>query len=214
MSYYYNSSGALQYSHAYSRPTTTMRSSTSSAQVKADPIRPMSLYVHSNNEISNGHLARWEGTASMFHANGEQINNFSAQNGHEFALGQIESNDTVHSKEIAGVVIEKAAGPGDYAYKHKAIHSTHPMQNNTKYVHRLATSGAVVLAWVLLDDHENCLNGLYTEYLNGAETGKAVVRELGTDHFTIEKMISNETYEALQAQVDTLTQRIDSLTSV
>ena len=210
MSYYYSKSGSLSYNHAYSAPHITPIS-TSSSNIQFDPIRPSSLYVHSDHEITNGNLAKWKGTASMYDRNGSQINAYSSQSGHEFAIGRVEENDEIYSQEIAGVVIEKSAEPGDYVFKHKGVHSDHPMNNNTKYIHRLATSGSCVLAWVLLDEHEGELDGVYIEHLNGVAIGKAVVRELGANHFTMER-IGNDDFQTLQTQVDTLQSRLDELT--
>ena len=143
MGYYYNSQGKLVFSKAYVAPRTM--TNTTSAQtrstIKTDPIRPISLYVESNHRVENGHLAQWTGSAAMFSANGQKINSFTAQTGHEFALSQVQACDTVHSKKVAGVVIEHAATPDDDTYVHKGVHSNHDLQDN-QHIHRLATSGS------------------------------------------------------------------------
>ena len=214
MGYYYNSQGKLVFSKAYVAPRTM--TNTTSAQtrstIKTDPIRPMSLYVESNHRVENGHLAQWTGSPAMFSASGQKISSFTAQTGHEFALSQVQACDTVHSKKVAGVVIEHAATPEDDTYVHKGVHSNHDLQDN-QHIHRLATSGSVVLAWVLADNHENALDGVYTQYLNGVENGLYIVRELGQDYFTMERVGSNSSIDAVAQNVSILTARLDSLTS-
>ena len=162
--------------------------------------------------MENGHLAQWTGSPAMFSTTGQKINNFTAQTGHEWALSQVQPCDEVHSKKVAGVVIEHAATPEDITYTHKGVHSTFSLSDN-QHIHRLATSGSVVLAWVLADDHENALDGVYTQYLNGVEDGLYIVRELGDMYFTMERVGSNSSIDAVAQDVDTLTARMDSLTS-
>ena len=107
MGYYYNRSGKLVFSQSYvSANTHTVRQTSNTSTVKTDSIRPMSLYVESHAKVDNGHLAQWTGSPAMFSSTGQKINTFTAQTGHEFALSQIEACDEVHSKKVAGVVID------------------------------------------------------------------------------------------------------------
>ena len=172
----------------------------------------MSLYVESHAKVDNGHLAQWTGSPAMFSSTGQKINTFTAQTGHEFALSQIEACDEVHSKKVAGVVIDHAASPEDNYFLHKGVHDNFNISENQN-IHRLATAGSVVLAWVLADNHENSLDGVYTQFLNGVESGLYIVRELGQDHFTMERVGSNSSIDALAQEVSLLTDRFDSLTS-
>ena len=75
----------------------------------------------------------------------------------------------------------------------------------------MATPGACVLAWVL-DSHENSLDGVYTQYLNGTEGDKFVVRELGENHFSIERIGADATTADMIASIEELTARLDALT--
>ena len=214
MGYYYDKSGKLQFSRSYVSPasTHTTAHTSSSRPVKTDSIRPVSLYVESNAKVDNGHLAQWTGSPAMFSSNGQKINTFTAQTGHEFALSQVQACDEIHSKKVAGVVIDHAATPENTSYLHKGVHDNFMVTGN-QHIHRLATKGSVVLAWVLADDHENALDGVYTQFLNGVESGLFIVRELGEDHFTMERVGSNSSIDALAQNVSLLTDRFNSLTS-
>ena len=213
MSYYYNNVGKLSYSNAYRAPQNQSISFSSSSQapVTRDIIRPTSLYVESEHKLENGHIAQWRGEASMFKKDGQKISSFSAQNGHEYALSSVAACDQHASTQVAGIVIDHAANPDSVNFIHKGVHSTHQIQDN-QHIHRLATSGSVVLAWVLADKHENSINGLYTELLNGADNGLCIVRSLGVNYFTIDRVGSNTTVNQIRADLDTLTEQFSELT--
>ena len=213
MSYFYNRSGKLSYSNSYRTPQqqSISFSSSHSSGVTRDPIRPTTLYVESENKLTNGHVAKWRGEAAMFKKNGDKINTFSAQNGHEFALSSVEENDKHGNTDVAGIILEHAAQPESLNFVHKGVHSTHQIKDN-QHIHRLATSGSVVLAWVLADQHENSLDGLYNEYLNGSDNGICIIRSLGTDYFTIERVGSNNSINELRQDLDNLVQSFSELT--
>ena len=211
MSYFFNNRGSLNFSKSYIAPSAQSFSSATQSKTTADAIRPQSLYVESQSHVTNGHLVQWTGTAAMFNTLGNNVTSFSAQNGHEFALSQVEPCDTIHSKSVAGIIIDHAAGPGDSSFKHKGDHSVYNCNDNA-HIHRLATSGSVVLAWVCVDEHENALDGVYTRYLNGVEDGLYIVRELGDEYFSLERVGSNSSIDELATSVDLLTDRFDALT--
>jgi len=213
MGYYYNKNGNLVFSKSYVAPSRSTRTThTTTPKVTTDIIRPQSLYVESSEHVENGNLVQWTGQAAMFSSTGQKVNQFTSQNGHEFALSQVEKCDEIHSKKVAGVVIEHAASPEDSSFLHRGVHSHHQVSDN-QHIHRLATSGSVVLAWVMIDDHENCLDGVYTQFINGVESGIYCVRELGEEHFSMERIGSNSSIDELAQSVDTLTERFNSLTS-
>ena len=146
MGYYYNSKGKLVFSNAYVAPRNAVPTVQNTARVKTDSIRPTSLYVESTHKAENGHLAQWTGSPAMFLANGEKVNSFSAETGHEFALSQVQACDEVHSKKVAGVVIEHAASPEDDTYVHKGVHSNHDLQDN-QHIHYTVWPQAALWCW-------------------------------------------------------------------
>ena len=175
----------------------------------ADPIRPLSLYVHSDTKIDNGHLASWTSQKGMHNRTGAQVSNFSAENGHEYAIHSVQNNT---DDKVAGVIIETAAEPGEFSYTNKnGIYTTHQVTNNSQFIHRMATSGSIVLAWVSLSEHQNTLSGMYTEYHNGIEKGKAIVRKIDENYFSISSI---STSDSLASRVEDLEARLDSLTSL
>ena len=207
MSYTYDSNGALSFVSAYVRPMNNAFPTVSNNNNIADPISPLSLYVHSNNKIDNGHLASWTSTPKMHNRNGSQVTNFSAENGHEYAIHAVQNNT---DDKVAGVIIETAAEPGQTTYINKnAIHTSHQVTNNNQYIHRMATSGSIVLAWVSLSDHQNSLSGMYDEYHNGVLQGKAIVRKIDSNYFSISSISTND---SLASRVENLEARLDSLT--
>ena len=183
---------------------------TTASKITTDNIRPSQLYVESDIELEAGHLSNWTGEAAMFDRSGEKITDFSGEEGHEYALSKIETCDGAHSKKVAGVVLETAAGPDSSAFLHKNVHSYHSVKNNL-HIMRLATPGACVLAWVL-DGHENALDGVYQQYINGLEGDKFVVRELGENHFSIERIGADATTADMIESIEELAARMDALT--
>ena len=216
MSYYFNSSGGLAVSNAYRAPMQTQQFSQGSIQrapTVKDIIRPQTLYVESNNKLTNGHVAQWSSSsgASMFRKDGSKIESFESANGHEFALSAVEACDEHASTKVAGIILEHAADPTAVTFVHKGVHSEHSITGN-QHIHRLATSGSVVLAWVLADQHDNKLTGIYNEYLNGAFIGLCIVRSLGSEHFTIERVGNSNEISQLRSDIDTLTEQFSELT--
>ena len=206
MPYTYNN-GALAYTPAYI-PQTSAITRTSTASVKTDNIRLSELYVESDSNLDKGHLAAWTGEPGMFSNIGERVNDFAGAEGHEFALGKVEDCSELQSKRVAGVILDTAATPDKTSFLHRGVHSTHPIFGN-EHILRLATSGSVVLAWVL-QAHENQLEGLYQEFVNGTEERLYVVRELGEDHFSLAPVadVTN-----LEDKVAILEARLDELTA-
>ena len=141
---------------------------------------------------------------------GDKIDTFNGEEGHEYALSKVEACDENHSKKVAGVVLETAATPDSSVFLHKGVHSYHSIKNHL-HILRLATPGACVLAWVLAS-HENALDGVYTQYLNGQEGDKFVVRELGENHFSIERIGADATTADMIQSIEELTERLDELT--
>jgi hypothetical protein len=179
--------------------------------MKTDNIRPNELYVESATDVPAGHLVSWTGDPAMFLSDGQKLEEFNGDHGHEYAISRVSVPDTgsSHLLDIAGVVIETAAEPSDTTFLHKSVHTRHPVVGN-QHILRISRPGSCALAWVL-DDHENSLNGVYTQYANGLEEGTFVIRELGTDHFTIEEI--NPVLSDVSAAVQELTDRLDMLTA-
>lgn len=192
--------------HAYI-PSRTYFTPSTAPSVRTDSIRPTSLYVESDHHVTSGHLVAWSGNPSMFDNTGQRVSSFTATNGHEFALSSVSENSENRSRGVAGVVLERAAEPNAGVYTHKGVHGRH-LAKNAQNILRVATKGSVVLAWVL-DSHENTLDGVYTKNVNGVPTATAVVHQLG-DFFTI---TDTEGSNSLAAQVATLTERLNALTS-
>jgi hypothetical protein len=207
MAYSYNRSG-LSYVSAYVQPMNRLPTQSTMTQI-ADPIRPQSLYVHSDSKLDNGHVASWTSQKGMHDKTGASVSNFSAQNGHEYAIHAVQHNNS--DDKVAGIIIDTAAEPGTSYYTNKnGMHINHNVANNTQYIHRMGTSGSVLLAWISLSDHKNALSGMYEEFHNGVSVGKAVVRELGSKYFTIDSL---HTSEDLAAKIEQLEDRLDALTS-
>lgn len=212
MGYFFNQTGKLVYNpalvqHHFPGAVVTP---TARATITTDNIRPSQLYVESTLPAEPGHLSTWTGEAAMFSSLGDRIENFSGDDGHEYALSKVEACDTNYSKAVAGVVIGVAAFPDDTSFLHRGVHSYHTIKNN-EHILRLATPGAVVLAWVL-DAHENSLDGVYTQFINGIEGDLFVIRELGEQHFSIERIGADGTTADMIESIDELTARLDELT--
>ena len=208
MSFFFNNSGSVQYAPGYvQRHRATITGGTQT--IITDGIRQPELYVESTADVEAGHLVHWTGEPSMFLKSGDKLLDFGGDHGHEYALSKVQAPDGTHRVDIAGLVIETAATPNDTNYLHKSVHSRHPIKNN-EHVLRISRPGTCALAWVL-DDHENSLNGVYTQYANGIEDGTYVIRELGTEYFTIEEI--NPVLADVEAAVQLLTNRLDNLTN-
>ena len=173
---------------------------------RGDSIRPTQLYVESEHNVSAGHIVSWTGDPAMFDKQGNRLNSWTAQSGHEFALSKVEANTLSRHPGVAGVVLETAAEPDAVSFTHKGIHTNHLIKD-ADHILRVATKGSVVLAWVL-DDHQNALEGVYTKNINGVASGTVVVRELG-DHFTITE--SNPNTVSISDELAALTARFNEL---
>ncbi len=198
----------VSYNPAYI-PTRFTAPTTTTPSVTTDSIRPVELYVESDSDVEKGHLVQWTGEAAMFTRFGERIDSFNGLQGHEYALGKVESAQESHSKKVSGVVIDTAALPDSTVFLHKGVHSNHNV-SNAEHILRVGVSGSVVLAWVL-DAHENKLEGLYDQNMNGTFTQLYVVRELGEDHFSMEPVSVSSA--SLEDQIAELTARLDELTA-
>jgi len=205
MSFFFNDRGNVQYAAGYNAQFLSS-SVVGGTQIQTDAIRPPQLYVESSSAPEPGHLVHWTGSPAMFLRDGTKLSEFNPEHGHEYALCSVRTAGS--AEDIAGVVMEVAATPSDNTYKHRGVHSTHPVFGN-QHILRISRPGACVLAWVLTDVHQNRLNGLYTQFENGIETGKYVVRELGDEFFTIEEV--NPPLSDVQAQVASLTARLNIL---
>ena len=198
----------VTYNPAYI-PTHFTAPTSGGATITTDAIRPVELYVESDSDVEKGHLVQWTGQAAMFTQFGERIDSFNADEGHEYALGKVESAQDTQSKKIAGVVIDTSALPASTVFLHKGVHSHHNV-SNAEHILRVGVSGSVVLAWVL-DAHENKLEGLYDQNVNGTFTKLYVVRELGEDHFSMEP--TSVSSASIEDQITELTARLDELTA-
>ena len=183
MSYNFSRTGKLSYSSAYNPRAQRPSISRPSVRLRTDSVRPVQFYLHADDSIEAGHLVQWSGQPHMFLASGERTMAFDESRGHEHALTSVESLS--NREQLAGIVLGTAADPQSTTYKHGGVHSNHPIRDHS-FILRVLANGCA-LAWVL-DTHENRLDGLYTMYRNGVETGQSVVRSLGPDHFTIEQV--------------------------
>ena len=182
MSYNFSASGRLHYSPAYN-PVAHSQVIQSRITLRGDSVRPVQFYLHSDEQVEQGHLVEWTGSADNFLPSGNRSQVFSESRGHEHALTSVQSLSS--SNKLAGVVLEVAATESNTSYKHAGVHTTHMVKDHVNVL-RVLRHGCV-LAW-LLDAHENQLDGVYTIYKNGTESGQSVVRSLGKDHFTIEEL--------------------------
>ena len=134
MSFYYKSNRLITTASNW-RPRYGGIFDTSSAEatVTSDNIRPVTLYVESEHEIPNGHIAEWTGEPKYFDNLGNRIDAFTSSEGHHYALSSVRPSGT-HSKAIAGVIINKAATSDDKTFTHKgAVHSVHFPPISTKF---------------------------------------------------------------------------------
>lgn len=201
MSYTLSRNGQLNYVHAY-RPGVRATQQPPQQRLVADSVRPVQLYLHTEESIEPGHLVQWTGTPDMFLPSGERVNSFDENRGHEHALTSVEN--LVDRGKMAGVVLEVAATQDENSYIHRGVHTVHSISNHTNVL-RVATNGCA-LAWVL-DTHENVLDGLYTLYKNGSAVGQSIVRTLNNDYFTIDHLdnVDSDRLDALEAKFAELT---------
>ena len=207
MSFYYKSGRLIttasnwrpQYGGIFDTPA-------SDINVTSDNIRPVTLYVESQHDIPNGHIAEWTGEPRYFDNRGNRIDAFASSEGHHYALSSVRPSGT-HSKTVAGVVINKAASPDDKTFTHKgAIHSVHSLPDDVAHIYRVGRD--IALAWVI-DSHHGELEGLYKKYVNGVEdqSGLYQLTMTGRDIFTIEPTITAQ----VETQLADLTARFNSL---
>ena len=201
MPYTFDISGRLRsLAQPYPRNNTALRV-TSSGGIK-DNLRLSQFYVESDHEIEVGHPVQWSGNANNIDSRGNRVDHFYDN----FLLSDVVPADT-YSNIIAGIVLEKAAGPGDTLYTHKGIHSTHPLPNDVKNIYRVAND--IALAWVL-EDSMGELEGIYKRYVNGVEdtTGPYQLTFVSNDTF-----VFNRTMEAnMELAVSQIKARLDALT--
>ena len=195
MSYTLSRHGQLNYVHAYTPARRILRGRSTATPVETDSVRPVQLYLHSQESPDPGHLVQWTGQPDMFLKSGERVTSFDASRGHEHALASVETL-TDHRK-LAGIVLEISATQDKDRYVHAGVHSEHIVKDHTNIL-RVATNGCA-LAWVL-DTHENMLNGLYTLFRNGTAVGQSVVRSLGDTHFTIEHLQNDQSDRITQLE--------------
>ena len=205
MPYYHDSGGKLSFLPPVRKHYGSF--STKSRTLNSDIIRLPHVYVESTHEIAPGHLVSWTGSPHMFKRNGTKKEEWTSEDGFEFALSRVEpaeSNSTI----IAGIVQEKAADPGQKSFTHKGIHTTHALPQNNEYVYRVARD--VTLAWVF-DDHENELEGIYQRYVNGQldATGPYQLQMVSSDTFAIDRTMA----ASLENELADLRARFDSLTT-
>ncbi len=211
MSFYFGSNGNVQYAHGYVHREQRFRLPSASV-LKTDGIRQQELYVESAADVEAGHIVLWTGDAAMFLSSGQKLSQFDGDHGHEYAISSVALPDSgsSHLTDVAGVVIETAATPTDSTFLHKSVHSRHPIRDN-QHILRISRPGSCALAWVITDAHENVLNGVYQQFVNGVPDGTFVIRELGTEYFTIEEI--NPVLSDVSQQVQDLTDRLDMLTA-
>ena len=206
MAYYFNQgrvfTSASNWRPRYGDAITTAPA----AGVVSDHLRPLSLYVESEHEISNGHIVEWTGNPKFFDERGQRIDSFSSDKGFQYALSSVIPTST-HSQAVAGIVLNKAAAPTDRTFSHVgAAHSVHTLPDDVGHIYRIGRD--IALAWVV-DSHQNELEGLYTKYVNGVEdtSGKYQLTMCGRDVFKIEPTVTS----MIDTQVAELTARFNTL---
>lgn len=204
MPYSYNKSGKLSFLPPIRQRFTVRRLEQS---IKSDIIRLPHIYVESVHDLEPGSLVAWTGEPHMFTSNGTKQEQWTSENGYEFALSRVEPASN-HSNLIAGVIQEKAAVPGQNSFTHKGIHTTHSLPANNQFVYRVARD--VTLAWVL-DDHENELEGIYNRYVNGEldTTGPYQLQMVSSDIFAIDRTMA----ASLENELAELRARFNNLTT-
>ena len=188
---------------------TTSRHSNRFPPVTADSIRPPSVYVESDHDISNGHVVEWDaGKPTNFLSTGQRKTEWTADDGYEFAHSKVIPAGT-HSNTVAGIVIEKAAEPGKNSFTHKGgAYTTQTLPSDSQHIYRVGRD--IALAWVL-DSHSNELEGIYTRYVNGVEdtTGPFQLTMTGNEHFSIERTVG----ATVEMELAELIARFDTLTT-
>ena len=187
MTYYYsNNKLTVSSSNWRANQMHTTSHSHTFPRVTADSIRPPSVYVESEHDISNGHVVEWDGNPTNFLSTGQRKTEWTAADGYEFAHSKVIPAGT-HSNTIAGIVIEKAAEPGKNSFTHKGgAYTTQTLPQDSQHIYRVGRD--IALAWVI-DSHSNELEGIYTRYVNGVEdtTGPFQLTMTGNEHFSIER---------------------------
>ncbi len=174
-------------------------------RVQADTVRPPSVYVESEHEIENGHVVEWGGGPTNFISSGRK-STWTSEHGHTFAHSKVVPAET-HSTTVAGIVIEKAASPGDSSFTHKGgVYTSQSLPSDSQHIYRVGRD--IALAWVI-DSHSNELEGIYTRYVNGVEdtTGPFQLTMTGNEHFTLERTVGAN----VNMQLGELIARFDAL---
>ena len=204
MPYYHNSLGQLSFLPPVRQSSVFLETQ---KEIQSDIIRLPHVYVESTHDLAPGHLVSWTGSPHMFTRNGSKKEEWTSEDGFEFALSRVEPA-TSNSIVVAGVIQEKAAEPGQNSFIHKGIHTNHTLPENNQYVYRVARD--VTLAWVF-DDHENELEGVYQRYVNGEldTTGPYQLQMVSTNTFAIDRTMA----ASLETELADLRARFDSLTT-
>ena len=172
-----------------------IRRDTTQAQrqhIISDAVRLPEVYVESSHDIEDGHLVAWTGEDSIHSADG---------------LSRVEPAGP-NAGVIAGVVKHLAANVGDKYYTHYGIHTRHNIPGTSK-IYRVGRD--IVLAWVLVDDHDNELEGVYQRYVNGEldSTGPYQIQMVSSDTFSIDRTMG----ASISTEVAELRARLDALTT-
>lgn len=183
--YFHDRLGRLGFMNIRKATTPT----TAQQHLISDAIRLPEVYVESSHDIGDGHLVAWTGEESIHSADG---------------LSRVEP---ANGGVIAGVVKHLAADVGDKYFTHRGIHTKHNVPGTSK-IYRVGRD--IVLAWVLVDDHENELEGVYQRYVNGEldSTGPYQIQMVSSDTFSIDRTMGasiNTELAELRARIDALT---------
>ena len=153
-----------------------------------------SIYANSENHVEPGHFVSFSNLQS------------------ETSIPELSTVEpTTNHNHVAGVVIENAAGPTDDQYTNKnGIHSVHNVSGHSNIL-RIGTAGSRVNAWVV-DEHENEFEGIYEKTINGTIVGHVVIKNINSDHFSIEPL-SSSSNDNLASEVAELRAKLEALTA-
>lgn len=192
MSYNLSATGHLSYTQQYVPQPMSSYSGSNFFRSQSDPIDQHSIYANSVDDVEPGHFVSFSNL---------QVETSIPQ------LTTVErTSDHAH---VAGVVIEKAANPTDLKFINKnGVHKSHSISNHN-HILRIARPGARVNAWVI-DHHENELEGVYEKSINGTVVGQVIIRNVDSEHFSIETF--GET-NSLADEVADLRAKLEALTN-
>ena len=204
MPYTFDMSGRLR-AGIQQFPSYAMPHTAQSTFINTDPIRLPQFYAESDHDIQPGHPVQWTGEPTMINNAGQRIDAFS-QHDISSALSSVEPA-TSNTNRLAGIVIEKAASPGDRQFTHKGVHSIHSLPTDSKTLYRVGNN--IVLAWVL-GESQGEMEGIYQRYVNGTldTTGPYQLTMVSSDMFTIHRTMQ----ASVELELAELKARFDSLT--